>query len=72
MISFLIMTCTSNYSSAVDFGRISVRNGEPKITRKEMNLVDSKVKSICASDILHGLIGGKDGERIYIWQNVCR
>ena len=32
-----------------------------------MNLVDSKVKSICASDILHGLVGGKDGERIYIY-----
>jgi len=67
ILSFIILTSISSNVFATDFPRISIRNGESKITSQELKMIDSKIKSISAIDINHGIIGGDDDDRIYIY-----
>jgi len=64
---FIIFMCVSGSLFATTFSRVSIRNGEPKITNKELKIIDSKIKNISAIDINHGIVGGEENTRIYIY-----
>jgi hypothetical protein len=66
IILLVIIIIIANNSFAGEYPKISVRNDQPAITNSELQMINSKIKSI-SGDRWTGLTGGDIDDSIYIY-----
>jgi hypothetical protein len=67
VIILLFSIINKGFSNTSNFHKISILNGQQKITLEEMQIINSAIKNISSNTVGDGLVGGEDEDRIYIY-----